>query len=99
MSAACMAERILAANLIADAKSCGTYWLGEHSGKILLASIPGVDLADPECRAMLNSLRRLGLIQMSRCDMPAACPKDQRDLLNRSEFSDRGCDVHFLLVD
>jgi hypothetical protein len=86
------ALRNLADGILADARMAGAYW-GDR--KVFLASIPGVDVCDPEWCQLLDELRRLGLLEFARADLVAAMDSD---LVARSEWSQGGATNHFLVV-
>lgn len=83
---------ILAANLVADARSCGTFY-GDR--KVFLSTIPGVDVRDPEWRSLLDELRRTGLLTFARADLVAAMDPA---LVAASEWEMCGTTAHFLVV-
>lgn len=83
---------ILARNLVADARSGGTFF-GDR--KVLLSTIPGVDVRDPEWRSLLDDLRRAGLLTFARADLVAAM---NTELVEASEWKLDGATLHFLVV-
>jgi len=86
------ALRFLAEGIIAEARTSGVYF-GDR--KVFLASIPGVDLADPEWRELLDNLRRARLLEFARADLIAAMDPE---LVAKSEWSQGGATNHFLVV-
>jgi hypothetical protein len=88
----CAALRNLADGILADARMSGTYF-GDR--KVFLASIPGVDLADPEWRQLFDDLRRAGLLEFARADLVAAMDPA---LVAASEWRLAGATYHFLQV-
>lgn len=88
----CLAHRYLAESIVADAHSCGVYF-GDR--KVFLASIPGLDIQDPECVAMLDELRRAQLLRFARADMVAAMDPA---LVAASQWRIDGAEYHFLVV-
>ena len=88
----CDALRNLAEGILADARMSGTLF-GDR--KVFIGSIPGVDLADPEWRQLLDELRRLGLLQFARADLVAAMDPA---LVEASEWQLDGATYHFLQV-
>lgn len=83
---------ILASNLVADARSCGTFF-GDR--KVFLSTIPGVDVRDPEWRSLLEQCRRAGLLTFARADLVAAM---DAALVTASEWDMDGATAHFLVV-
>lgn len=64
--------------------------------KVFLSTIPGVDLRDSACRALLQSLQRSGAVSFARADMVAAMPAE---LVAASEWVvDSHCTLHFLVL-
>ena len=88
----CAALRNLADGLLADARTSGVYF-GDR--KVFLASIPGLDLADPKWRELLDNLRRAQLLRFSRADLVAAMDPE---LVAASEWRLDGTTYHFLQV-
>ena len=86
------ALRFLADGTVADARTSGVYF-GDR--KVFLASIPGVDLADPEWRELLDNLRRARLLEFARADLVAAMDPE---LVAKSEWSQGGATNHFLVA-
>lgn len=85
------AYKYIADSILADA-AAGTYF---GSRKVFLSTIPGIDLADPECVAMLDELRRAGLLEFARADLVAAMDPA---LVAASEWRLPGATFHFLVV-
>jgi len=85
----------MASQLIADAAEYGTRF--GSGAKVYLATVPGVDLGDPECVSLLDELRRAGLVRFERCDYVAGA---DADLLAQSEWLVAGTNasLHFLCV-
>ena len=83
---------ILASNLVADARNCGTFF-GDR--KVFLSTVPGVDVRDLEWRALLDELRRAGLLIFARADLVAAMDPA---LVAASEWNMDGATAHFLVV-
>ena len=88
----CAALRYLAEGILADARESGTYF-GDR--KVFLATIPGVDLADPEWPHLLEDVRRAGLLTFARADLVAAIDPA---LVAASEWRLDGATYHFLQV-
>jgi hypothetical protein len=86
------AQRFLAEGILADARRSGTYF-GDR--KVFLASIPGVDLRDPEWHELLDQLRRARLLEFARADLVAAMDPA---LVAASEWRLDGATHHFLVV-
>jgi hypothetical protein len=86
------ALRNLADGILTDARMSGIYF-GER--KVFLSSIPGVDLADPEWRQLLDDLRRAQLLEFARADLVAAMDPE---LVAKSEWKLDGASNHFLVV-
>lgn len=86
------AYRFLAEGILRDAADQGTYF-GDR--KVFLSTIPGIDLADAECVAMLDDLRRMQLLVFSRADLVAAMDPA---LVRASEWDLGGTTYHFLVV-
>jgi hypothetical protein len=64
--------------------------------KVFLGSIPSIDLADPDCRAWLDDLRRTGRVEFVRADFVAAMDPA---LVAASEWTIlHGVTAHFLMV-
>jgi len=63
--------------------------------KVFLGSIPSIDLADPDCRAWLDDLRRTGRVAFARADLVAAMDPA---LVATSEWRLAGATYHFLQV-
>jgi hypothetical protein len=61
-----MVLRNFADGILADPRMDGVYW-GDR--KVFLASIPGVDVHDPEWCQVLDELRWLGLLEFARADL------------------------------
>lgn len=64
--AAC--DRLDAAQLLRAAADFGT----RFGSRVFLGSIPGVDLSDPECVALLERCRLAGQLRFGRADLVAA---------------------------
>jgi len=88
----CAALRNLADGILADARMSGIYF-GDR--KVFLASIPGVDVRDPEWCQLLDDLRRARLLEFARADLVAAMDPE---LVARSEWKLDGATNHFLVV-
>lgn len=88
-----LALRNEAAYLLQAAQEHGTRW-GER--KVYLGTIPGLDLADAECRATLTDLRRSGALCFARADLVAAM---DADLVAASEWHDGVATYHFLVLE
>jgi hypothetical protein len=86
------AMRCLADGILADARMSGIYF-GDR--KVFLASIPGVDLTDPEWCQLLDDLRRAQLLEFTRADLVAAMDPA---LVAASEWRLAGATYHFLQV-
>ena len=93
-----VAYRYLAEGILRDAIDQGTYF-GDR--KVFLSTIPGIDLSDPECREMLETLRQTGLLDFARADLVGAMDPA---LVAASEWVEAGpCGVgrfetHFLVL-
>lgn len=87
-----MAYRFLADSILDDARDAGIYF-GER--KVFLSTIPGIDLADAECRQMLEDLLRSGALRFARADLVAAMDPA---LVAASEWRIDGATYHFLIV-
>jgi hypothetical protein len=88
-----MAYRFLAESILRDAADQGTYF-GDR--KVFLGTIPGIDLAAAECVAMLDDLRRAGLLTFARADLVAAM---DAELVAASEWRVDITTYHFLVVE
>jgi len=88
------AQKLVATSILADAQE-GTAWT---QGKVYLGTIPGIDLQDAECCAMLDELRRVGALRFARADLVAAMDPG---LVAKSEWKLPGglATFHFLIVD
>lgn len=87
------AYRIIAQDILTAAREGGTQWL--ESGKVYLATIPGVDLADAECVTMLEDLRRCGALRFARADLVGAM---DAELIAASEWHTGPATYHFLVL-
>lgn len=64
-----LAYTLLASRYIADAAEYGTRF-GDR--KVFLSTVPGIELWDTDCCAVLEELRRAGLLDLARADLVAA---------------------------
>jgi hypothetical protein len=88
------AFRILASLILEDVRSdAGVRWFGDR--KVFLATVPGIDLIDADCRAELDIMRRAGLLEFVRADLVAAMDPA---LVAASEWRLDGATMHFLVV-
>lgn len=87
-----LAYTLLAQRLIADAAEHGTRF-GDR--KVFLSTIPGIDLADAECRSILADLLRSGAAQFCRADLVGAMDPA---LVQASEWQLDISTFHFLVL-
>lgn len=86
------AYRLLAALYLDDAAAYGTRF---GTRKVFLSTVPGIDLADPECTDVLLTLLRTGCLEFARADLVAAMDPA---LVAASEWRLDGATQHFLVL-